>query len=121
MAVNGFDGSTNVTGTVTAGENLRIDGRVKGTINVKDATLTIEPDARIDAHVHGLRVVVLGSVRGSIVATERIELTATAAVTGSLSAAQVVVADGALFDGAIDMARRTVALKVGTYHDKMKR
>ena len=117
--MNAVGASIAVAGTLTASEDLRLDGRVTGTICVKDATLTIGPDARIEADVHGTRVVVLGAVHGSIVATERIELAATATVTGSLSAAQVVLSHGAQFDGAIDMARRTAALKVAAYHDKM--
>jgi len=116
--VNGLGPTSAVTGTLTADEDVRIDGRVNGTVTVKEATLTLGAAAHIKADVHGTRVIVHGTVRGSIVATERIELAATATVTGSLSAIQVVLVDGAQFDGAIDMSRRTAAIKVAQYRQK---
>jgi cytoskeletal protein CcmA (bactofilin family) len=106
-------------GTVTTHEDLTIEGRVRGTIVAKTAPLTIGPHARVAADVHGQRVVVDGTLTGSIVATERIELTASAVVAGSLSAPRVVLADGARFTGSIDMARRTVDARLASYRDRI--
>jgi cytoskeletal protein CcmA (bactofilin family) len=72
----------------------------------------------VQADVHARHVVVAGTLKGSIVATEHIELTASAVVDGSLSAPNVVLADGARFTGSIDMARRTVEARLAAYHDK---
>jgi cytoskeletal protein CcmA (bactofilin family) len=77
--------------------------------------LTIGERAQIQADVRGARVVVRGLVSGAISASERIELTATATVDGSLSANRVVVADGAQFNGRIDMDQRTIAARVAHY------
>lgn len=104
-----------ITGDLTSDERLRIDGYVKGQILAREAELTIGPSARIEADVRGARVLVLGTVRGHITATERIELGATARVTGTLSANRVVLIDGAQFNGRIDMDRRTIAAKVAQY------
>ena len=54
-------------------------------------------------------------MQGSISAGQRIELTPSAVVTGDLSATQVVIADGAQFNGRVDMGRRTIAAKVAQY------
>ena len=69
----------------------------------------------LDATIRAARVVVQGTVNGSISAGERIELAPSARVTGDLSATQVVIADGAQFNGRVDMARRTIAAKVAQY------
>ena len=104
-------------GTITADEDLTIQGHVRGTITAKTAPLTIGPQARVEADVHGRHVVVAGTLTGSIVATEHIELTASAVVDGSLSAPRVVLAEGARFTGSIDMARRTVEARLAAWKD----
>ena len=104
-----------ITGEVTSGEDVTVDGRIEGQLLVRDAALTIGERAQIQADVRGARVVVRGLVSGAISASERIELTATATVDGSLSANRVVLADGAQFNGRIDMDQRTIAARVATY------
>ena len=104
-----------ITGEVTSGEDVTVDGRIDGQLLVRDAALTIGERAQIQADVRGARVIVRGLVSGAISASERIELTATATVDGSLSANRVVVADGAQFNGRIDMDQRTIAARVAHY------
>lgn len=104
-----------ITGEMTSGEDVTVDGRIDGQLLVRDAALTIGERAQIQADVRGARVLVRGLVSGAISASERIELTATATVDGSLSANRVVVADGAQFNGRIDMDQRTIAARVAQY------
>jgi cytoskeletal protein CcmA (bactofilin family) len=101
-----------IQGDVSSEEDLRIEGRVHGQIAARTGTLTIGPSARIEADVRGARVRIEGAVQGNISATERIELGTSAQVTGSLSANVVVLADGARFNGHIDMGQRTIAAAV---------
>ena len=103
------------SGELTSTEDLTIDGHVTGHVLVRDALLTIGEEGRIKADVRGVRVVVRGHVSGSIVASERIELAASARVDGSLSANRIVIADGAMFTGRIDMDQRTIAAKLAQY------
>lgn len=103
------------SGELTSDEDLTIEGIVKGNVQMRDAVLTLAEPARVEADIHGVRVQVHGSLKGSITASTRIELGPTARVEGNLSADQVVIADGARFDGRIDMGRRTVALKMAQY------
>jgi cytoskeletal protein CcmA (bactofilin family) len=103
------------SGEITSGEDLCIEGQVDGHVHVRDAALTIANSGQVTADVRGARIVVRGEVRGSIVATERIELTATARVEGSLSANRVVIAEGARFNGRIDMDQRTIAARLAQY------
>jgi len=104
-----------ITGELTSSEDVTIDGRIDGLLLVRDAALTIGERAQIQAEVRGARVVVHGLVNGAISASERIELTPTATVAGSLSASRVVMADGAHFNGRIDMDRRTIAASVAQF------
>jgi cytoskeletal protein CcmA (bactofilin family) len=104
-----------ITGEMTSGEDVTVDGRIDGQLLVREAALTIGERAQVQADVRGARVLVRGLVSGAISASERIELTATATVEGSLSANRVVVADGARFNGRIDMDQRTIAARVAHY------
>ena len=107
--------SLTITGELAGDEDLVIEGRVDGYITVRDATLTLGEHASVKADVRGARVVVRGRVEGSIVASQRIELAAGSDVTGSLSANQVVIADGARFNGRVDMDQRTIAARLAQY------
>jgi cytoskeletal protein CcmA (bactofilin family) len=102
-------------GELTSDEDLKFDGTLKGHLHVRDATLTIGDGATVEANIRAKQVIVLGTVQGSIAAGERIELTASSIVKGSLSAERVVIADGARFTGSVDMGRRTIATKMAQY------
>ena len=104
-----------ITGELTSSEDVTVDGRIDGQLLVRDAAVTIGERADVQATVRGARVVIRGLVTGAVSASERIELTSTATVTGSLSANRVVIADGAQFNGPIDMDHRTIAARVAQY------
>jgi cytoskeletal protein CcmA (bactofilin family) len=104
-----------ITGELTSREDVTVDGRVDGQLLVRDAAVTIGERAQVQATIRGARVVIRGLVIGAVSASERIELTSTATVTGSLSANRVVIADGAQFNGPIDMDQRTIAARVAQY------
>ena len=107
--------SINIKGEVSSDESLRVDGQVRGQIHMRDAELTIGQSARVDADVRATRVLVLGTVRGNIAATARVELGASSTVTGNITAETLVLVEGARFQGRVDMDRRTIAARVAQY------
>lgn len=107
--------SVDFDGDLTCDEDVTFEGRLTGNIHVREATLIVGQPAHVEASIRAARVVVHGTVQGSISAGERIELAPTAVVTGDLSATQVVITDGAQFNGRVDMGRRTIAAKVAQY------
>ena len=107
--------SVDFDGNLTCEEDLTIEGKLTGNIHLRESTLIVAQPAMLDATIRAARVVVQGTVKGSISAGERIELAPSARVTGDLSATQVVIADGAEFNGRVDMGRRTIAAKVAQY------
>jgi cytoskeletal protein CcmA (bactofilin family) len=107
--------SVDFDGNLTCEEDLTIEGKLTGSIHLRDATLIVAQAARLEATIRAARVVVHGTVKGSISAGERIELAPSAKVTGDLSATQVVIAEGAQFSGRVDMARRTIVAKVAQF------
>jgi cytoskeletal protein CcmA (bactofilin family) len=110
-----------ISGEFESDEDVRIDGCVRGHVHVRGGALTIGETASVEADIRGVRVLVHGILTGNITATERIEIQHAATVRGSLSANQVVLADGACFNGGIDMHQRTIAAKVAQHKAEEQR
>jgi len=104
-----------ISGELTSGEDITVQGRVNGHVMVRESALTIGEQAQLKADVRGARVIVKGRLKGSIVASERIELAPSATVDGSLSANQVILTDGTQFNGRIDMDQRTIASRIAHF------
>ena len=94
-----------ITGEVTSREDITIHGRIKGQISMEEGGLLVGPSASVEADVHGARVIIHGTFSGDIAAAERVELMPTAIVKGTLISPVVLLQDGALFNGAIEVER----------------
>ncbi len=58
-------------GELVSSEDMSIDGRVEGTVDVRDHMLTIGPDAEIHANISAKTITIHGAVTGSIKASEK--------------------------------------------------
>jgi cytoskeletal protein CcmA (bactofilin family) len=96
-----------ITGEITSQEDITVHGRVKGQIRMVGGSLLVAPTAGVDADIEGARVTIHGTLAGDVVAGERIELTPTADVSGTLTTCAVVMHEGATFNGLIDIDRQT--------------
>jgi cytoskeletal protein CcmA (bactofilin family) len=94
-----------IRGEITGTDSLVIDGRVEGTIHLEGNRVTIGRGGQAAANITAREVVVLGKVRGSIVATDRLDIRAEGGVVGDLSAPRISIEDGAFFKGAIDIRK----------------
>jgi cytoskeletal protein CcmA (bactofilin family) len=101
-----------ITGDVTSHEDITIHGRVKGQVHIKAGALVVAPKGTVEAKVEGLHVMIHGTLAGDVVASERLELTQTANVTGTLTTPTVVVREGATFNGMLDMDRKGARAKL---------
>jgi cytoskeletal protein CcmA (bactofilin family) len=95
-----------VEGKISSAQDLRIDGKVEGSITVGEHELTVGDTATIRANLVAKSVSINGTVTGNVTATERIELQPTASVEGDLKAPRVLMADGAVVKGKVEAGRR---------------
>ncbi len=100
-----------ITGEITCREDITIHGRVKGQVRMDAGAMVVAPTGNVEANVQGTRVTVHGTVAGDVAAAERIELTPTANVTGTLTVPSIVLHDGATFNGVVDMDKSKKARK----------
>ncbi len=92
-----------VKGQLTGSEDLAIDGRFEGTIDLRDHALTIGSNARIEAPILARAVTICGTVSGNVTATETVDIRETGTVKGNIVAPRVAIVEGAHFDGRVDM------------------
>jgi cytoskeletal protein CcmA (bactofilin family) len=90
-------------GDLVSAEDMTIDGRVEGTIEVRGHGLTIGPEADIRADIVAQTVVVLGAVTGSITAQDRVDIGETGSVDGRIRSPRLAVAEGAMLRGQVDV------------------
>ena len=88
-------------GDLVGREDMTIDGRVEGTVELRENTLTIGPDANIQADIVAKAVTIHGSVVGSVTATETIFIGETGKVEGNITSRRLAMADGALIKGQV--------------------
>ncbi len=100
--------SIRLTGELVGGEDLLVEGRIDGTIELSQHALTVGAKGRIAGSAHARAIHVDGEVDGNLAADETLVLRKTARVKGDLVSPRVVIEDGARFKGSIDMESRKV-------------
>src|SRR5262245_14574473 len=102
-----------VEGRITSAQDLRIDGKVEGTIEVGDHGLVIGASAAIRANLVARSILISGSVIGNVTASDRIDVQATASIEGDVTAPRLVMVDGAVVRGKVDAGGNRTAKNRG--------
>ena len=99
-----------MTGTLAFKDpvNLQINGRFEGTLDAK-GVLAIGEKAQVRATIQGDQISIGGVVDGTITATGRVELLPAARVTGKIITPRLVVQDGAILQGTVEMSGGSTA------------
>ncbi len=96
-------------GELSADEDLVIQGTIEGTIAHHKKNLTVGKEGRVKADIHAASVAIEGHVEGDIHGDDYVELAKSAVVTGNIFCARIRMADGATFNGSIDMRSQAPA------------
>ncbi len=99
--------SITIRGDVTGDEDLLIQGRVDGSVSLREHAITVGPDGVVKASIVGRVVSIEGRVEGNVTAEEQVVLKTSASVQGDISAPRIVLEDGAKFRGGVDMGDAT--------------
>ena len=90
-------------GELTGSEDLEVNGTVEGDVKLPDNTLTVGQTGHVKASVSAKSVQIVGKVQGDVTATERIEIEASGVVDGDLRAPRLLVQEGAVMNGTVEM------------------
>jgi len=103
--LNGFlDAGSHMTGELHFEDTFRIDGKFTGSV-VSDGDLIVGERGDVDGEIRVHRVFVSGTVRGTLRAAERVEITAAGKVTADVYTPSLTIDDGAFFEGRCSMER----------------
>jgi cytoskeletal protein CcmA (bactofilin family) len=94
-----------IFGQLQGSEDLIVDGRIEGTVNLSESRLTIGPGANVTADIFAKDVLILGQLKGNVVASGRVELRAGCCVEGDVCALRFAVEDNAVFQGKVDLTQ----------------
>jgi len=105
--------SIQINGDLRGGEDLRIEGDVSGTVELKNSALTIGKEGRVKADVYARSIAVDGETKGDLYAAERVNVHVNARVQGNIIAPKVSIEEGAHFKGSIEMDPAAVEKALG--------
>jgi cytoskeletal protein CcmA (bactofilin family) len=116
VAAGGNDGfsllnaNLTVIGDIESDGTIRIDGRLEGSVK-RAAIVVLGNGASIKGNITAREVLVGGTVEGNIDAADRIELQTSAIVTGDIEAGAILIREGGIIRGRLNVQRQETAPK----------
>jgi cytoskeletal protein CcmA (bactofilin family) len=104
-----------VRGEIQTTDDATIEGFVEGTIWCDGLAVVVAADATIVGDIVARDITVFGSVIGTMVASEVVDMRATAHVKGRVVAAGIILADGGSFNGTVHPQQVKAALSVARH------
>ena len=101
--INSIMEGTSIEGEIRSDSNLRIDGRVKGTINVR-GRLIVGQTGVIEGEVSCQSSDIEGTLIGKVNCQDLLSLKATAKLQGDINTKKLAIEPGAVFTGNCSMA-----------------
>lgn len=92
-----------IKGEVTGSEPLYIEGCIEGTIRFSDNRVTIGRHGNVTANIEAKEVVIMGSVKGNIQCSDRVDIRAEGSLTGDVVTRRISVEDGAVLKGSVQV------------------
>lgn len=105
VSTSGFsliDAATVITGDLETSGSLRIDGRMEGSVTRADVVV-LGVGSTMTGDIRAREIVIGGTLTGTVHAVERVELQATAIVTGDLVSQSVLIQEGGVVNGRVLM------------------
>lgn len=97
-------------GEIKGNGSVRIEGSFSGTLDIDDEVI-IGEEGRVEGNIKSKIVSVLGHLKGNITAAEKINIDTSGSIVGDIMAPRVVMAEGAVYKGRIDMDSKTTGAK----------
>lgn len=111
-SVNIIGAGTSIEGDVMSNGDMRVDGSLTGTINVK-GKLVVGPLGMVHGEIICQNADVSGTVKGKIGVAELLSLKASAKLNGDIITNKIAIEPGALFSGSCSMGGVIKDIKSG--------
>ena len=95
--------TVSIKGNLTSEEDLLMEGRLEGKIEIRQHSITVGKKGQIKADIYGKVITVEGKVEGNLYGEEQLIVRQSGNVRGNIVAPRVILEDGSNFKGSIDM------------------
>lgn len=99
-------------GVLTASGSIRVDGAFKGEIKT-EGDLVIGEDGKVEAAIRARNVYLAGCLNGNVQAEGKLEITVTGKLTGDIVVGDLVIDEGAFFNGNCHMQNNNCKMQIG--------
>ncbi len=96
--------TVSIKGNLTSEEDLLMEGRLEGKIEIRQHSITVGKKGQIKADIYGKVITIEGNVEGNLYGEEQLIVRQSGIVRGNIVAPRVVLEDGSNFKGSIDMS-----------------
>jgi cytoskeletal protein CcmA (bactofilin family) len=93
-----------IKGDLTGEEDLLIEGRVEGKVELRHHSVTVGKNGHIKADIYAKTITVEGTVEGNLYGEEQMIVRQSGTVRGNIVSPRVALEDGSNFKGSIDMS-----------------
>lgn len=101
-------------GEIVGKEDLEIEGRFEGKIQVPGYNVTIGKDGDVNAEVSAKTLSIHGRLFGNVIVSDKVEIFELGSMEGDIVAPRIQIADGAKFKGSVDTQQSTEETKPKT-------
>jgi cytoskeletal protein CcmA (bactofilin family) len=102
-----------INGEISGNDDLYIDGQAEGHFRFPQSKVTVGPNGKVQANIEAREIVIEGTVKGDLTASDGVQLGGSSHVQGSLTAPRIAINDGARLRGKVDMTRASDAKLIG--------
>lgn len=110
--------ASKVAGDLVADESVEIQGLVEGCVRARRSRVTVAREGLVQSRIEARSVRVLGSVRGNVSAEDWVEVKAGGMIRGDVRAPRVILHDGAIVTGRLDMSGASIR-RTATHFDPL--
>lgn len=107
--VSAIGPTISIRGEVSGEEDLVVEGRIDGTLELRTHKVVVGTGARVAAGIQARIVEVQGQVRGNILCEEQLVIRRSADVHGDIRAPRVTLEDGCRFKGAVEVNGKPIS------------
>ena len=90
------------SGTLNFEKPFLIRGKLSGDIMAR-GLLVVDEEAVVDANINASKVIIRGSVKGNVTASEKVEVAITGKLVGNVTAPEIFMETGCVFNGRCTM------------------
>jgi len=95
---------TKFKGTLSGSDSVLIAGHFKGEIKC-DSLVRVDREGRIQGIINSPYVIIEGEVNGDVLSAEHVELRKGARVVGNINTVRIVMAEGCILQGEVQMPK----------------